>query len=276
MQNNQTLFLPQCVIITGASSGIGKAFAYEIAKHGSTACLILIARRKTELEKIQTDIQSRFPSLKVIIKTCDLTEFSERQALCSDLLQTFKPTLLINNAGMGDWGDFANVDRISIQRQIALNQTCLVDLTYRLLKARTLKEILNVGSLASFQAIPSMAIYAATKSFVQSWSRALHHELRAQGITVTLVSPGGTRTEFIDKANLGHAAKKADKIMQTPEQVAQIALRALKQRRIEVIPGWVNVLSAWLARFLPKVWVERSAQRLYGKQIKEIDDVKGK
>jgi short-subunit dehydrogenase len=264
-QKHQTTSLPfQFVIVTGASSGIGQAIAESLAKRG--AHLLLVARRVDRLEALRVELEKKY-SVQVKCLSLDLTTENVGKTLVDYCLQqNFPIEALVNNAGFGSWGRFDTMSEADIFGQIKLNNEALVELTHAVLpyflKAKK-GYLLNVGSIASYQAIPTFAIYAATKSFVLSFTRALHHELKPQGITVTLLSPGATASEFIDRAGLEHARKKAEKVEMSCESVAELAVQGWLKGKIEVVPGAINQLTELAAKFLPKRFIESTAAKVY-------------
>jgi uncharacterized protein len=145
---------------------------------------------------------------------------------------------------------------------VAVTQLCHVFLP--MLKKNKPAYILNIASTSAYQSVPMLSVYSATKSFVLSFSRGLHHELKSTGISVTCVSPGPTDTDWVSRANIGgKALKMADKFNMTPAQVANIAVEAMLNKKTEVVTGVVNKLGVFMAWLLPKKVVEKSAHNLY-------------
>ena len=242
-------------LITGASSGIGAAFARKLAKRGRN--VLLVARSEDNLIALCNEI-GRASGIRAQYLVMDLSEPDAAQRL---LEETQKRELiidmLVNNAGFGSMGDFGKLDLANELEIIDLNVKSLVDLTHRFLgpmRERRQGTIINVASTAGFQAVPFMATYAATKAFVLSFSQALWEENRPHGIHVLALCPGVTDTNFF-------AASKIDRppmrTVQTPEEVVDGALRALARGKGAVITGWTNWLTIEAERFVPRAFVTR-------------------
>ena len=189
------------IIITGASSGFGEAFAGTLAPH--TAELVLIARNEAALRQLAAAQEKRHPGLHASVLPCDLADETSLNTLISRL-DSLPPgrTLLINNAGAGDYGDFADGRWEKIRSLLRLNVESLTRLCHALIPVmkRNGGDIINLSSLGALLPIPDFAVYAATKAYVLSYSRALGEELRRRRIFVTAVCPGPVDTEFFGKA----------------------------------------------------------------------------
>lgn len=220
-------FRSQTTVITGASSGIGSALARGLAAAGSD--LVLVARRRDRLESLAAELRDAYDT-QVTVIAADLATPRPGLALRSELRRRgVTITSLVNNAGFGTDGAFANEDPDRLADEIALNVAAVVDVTHALLddlRAANHGVLLNVTSDAAYQPIPGMAVYSASKAFVLSFTEALWGELRGSGIRVLAFAPGLTRTEFFD--TLGTEQYPGN--FQTPEQVAAAALRALARR----------------------------------------------
>jgi short-subunit dehydrogenase len=259
------------VLITGASQGIGRALAESFAKRGAN--LLLVSRSEGRLREVAQALEKKYPHIRAQVCAMDLAKSDSAKKLksfCED--NNFAVDTLVNNAGYGVWGKFSE---LSLQEQLdclQVNSTSLVQLTYEflpLLKANAKPgqaRILNVSSMTAYQAIPTFAIYAASKAFVLSFSRAIHHELKPEGVVVTALVPGTTESGFIDRAGIKHTEDKAKKVMMTAEVVAEVGVRALEAGKIEVIPGGLNILMAGVTRLLSKNILETAAQSIYRKQ----------
>lgn len=253
------------VLVTGASQGIGAALAHEFAKRGGD--LILTARSQNRLEQVAEECR-KLGSKNVRVLPADLSN-PESWNQIVQAATDFKINTLVNNAGYGLWGDFAEIPLEELQKNMRLNMDSLVALTHRLIPV--LKEsprgyILNVASTTAYQALPTFAVYAATKSFVLSWSRAIHHELKKQGVWVTALVPGATDTGFIGRAGLQHMEKTAKKVSMTSKDVAKFGIENLLRGRNEAIPGFLNKFSAQMIPLVPKKWVEKAAASIYVKK----------
>jgi uncharacterized protein len=252
-------------LITGASKGIGKAIAGLLAARGYD--LLLVARSSDLLEKTATEIHSatnrdcRWLALDLagdhaaedVFEWCNANQFNV--------------SILVNNAGYGLSGKFEKYSPAEHAEMLHVNIITLTKLT-RLFLPGLLKQnagyILNIGSSASYQAVPFLSAYAASKAYVLSFSRGLYQELKKTNVSVTCVCPGPTDTNFVNRANVGPKGQKtAERFNMTPEAVAHIAVESLFSRKPEVITGGMNKLSAFGAWLLPKNMVEGIAKKLY-------------
>ena len=242
-------------LITGASAGIGRQFARQLA--GRARSMILVARREDSLVELADELQREHPNLRIHIRKVDLADLGELQ----DLLQWLDREkadvdLLINNAGLGDSGPFANSDPVRNSEMTLVNVTALTSLTRHLVPQMITKHrggILNVSSSAGFLPIPGSAVYAATKAYVTSFSEALRAELRETGVSVCAVCPGPVVTEFQRVARRENAkAEVGPKFLVVPEeQVVRDALAALEADRPLVVPGFAMKILMLVARVTP-------------------------
>ena len=242
-------------LITGASAGLGREFAQQLAPRARA--LVLVARRTDRLEELRAELTQRRPELKVHIHAVDLSKHKSVSELCGWLEQeSLAIDFLINNAGVGDRGPFATADFGRVNEMAQLNVVSLTLLTHRLLPAMIAGKrgaVLNVSSSASFLPIPGMAVYAATKAYVTSFSEALRMELRGSGIRVGALCPGPVHTEF------DTVARRADDTRQaTPEftyvpaeEVVRAALLGIERDQPIVIPGLAMKLAMFLVRLTP-------------------------
>jgi len=244
-------------LITGASSGIGAAFARRLAALGRN--VFLVARSEDKLITLCNEL-GRISSIRAQYLVTDL---SQPNSVANLLEETKKRGLnidmLINNAGFGSMGDFTKLDIARELNMIVLYIKALVELTYRfLIPMRELKQgtIINVASTAGFQPVPFMATYAATKAFVLSFSQALWEENRKHGVHVMGLCPGVTETNFFEAANIDRPPMR---VAQTPEDVVATALRALARNKSIVVSGWANLLMIESERFVPRSLVVRLA-----------------
>ena len=243
-------------LITGASAGLGVEFARQLAKRGDA--LVLAARRKDRLESLAKELGN---ARAVAI---DLSAPDAAERLMADLAAAGEQVgTLINNAGFGLWGRIAQQDPARLREMIDLNVGTLTDLCRAVVPGmigRKLGGILNVASTAAFQAGPGMAVYFATKAYVLSLTEALHEELRPQGIKVTCLCPGPTRTEFGDVAGFGNRLGKAfERMSMTAEDVVEKGLSGLERNRAIVVTGAMNKAGAQATRFLPRAWLRKIA-----------------
>ena len=252
-------------LVTGASKGIGKSIALELAK--SKYDLLLTARSADLLKEVAEEIQKSFP-VQIRFLALDLSENNAPKKLYDWCIENNYPvSVLVNNAGYGISGLFGdsslekNINLLQLNI-IALTQLCQLFLP--VLKQQSAAYILNVASTASYQAIPHLTVYAASKSYVQSFSRGLAEELSKTTVSVTCISPGPTDTDWAKTASVpAKALKLATKLNMTPESVAVIAVKAMFAKKTEVIPGFINNVGVLMAWLLPKKLVERSAGNLY-------------
>jgi hypothetical protein len=252
-------------LITGASKGIGKEIAIELAKKKYD--LILIARSASQLENTAKEINEKY-AVKVDFLATDLSASdSARDVFKWVEEKNYKVSVLVNNAGYGAAGDFEkftieqNRDMMNLN-MITLTEMCQVFLP--MLKRHTEAYILNIASSTAYQALPQMAIYAATKIFVLNFSRALKYELKDSSVSVTCISPGATDTNFNERADIPAKARKAaEKVAMTPQEVAKISVEAMFAGKTEVIPGFINKLAAFLAWIAPKGITEKVAAGIY-------------
>lgn len=242
-------------LITGASAGIGREFAKQLA--GRASLLILVARRQERLEQLRAELQAEHPQLRIEVRSTDLAETAEIASLLDWIAaEKFSLDLLVNNAGLGDLGSFASAEMEKLDRIMLVNMVALTRLTRSLLPALIAQKrgaILNVSSSASFLPMANFAVYAATKAYVTSFSEALRSELRGTGVSVTALCPGPVQTEFTEVAHRdGGGADFGPAIVYVPvEEVVHAALRGLEHDRAIVIPGWAMKMGMALVRLTP-------------------------
>ena len=241
-------------LVTGASSGIGLELARLAAADGYN--LVLVARGATRLDALATELQARH-GLEALSLATDLAERDSTDRLVASLAaRTIVPALLINNAGIGSYGLHQDVPLAAEQEVLDLNVVALTRLTRLLLPAMLARgsgRILNVASTAAFQPGPYMAVYYASKAYVLHYSEALGHELAGQGITVTALCPGPTRSGFQARAGMQASRLLRGLVpMTSAEAVARSGYRGLLAGRRVVVPGLVNWLMAESMRFTPR------------------------
>jgi len=241
-------------LVTGASAGLGVEFARQLSKRGYR--LVLAARRKERLEELAKELG------KARAVAIDLSKSNAVGKLMADVEANGETVdLLVNNAGFGLIGRFAELDSKRERQMIDLNVGALTELCRAVAPAmieRRSGAILNVASTAAFQPGPKMAVYFATKAFVLSLSEALHEELKPHGVHVTCLCPGPTRTEFGDVAGFGGNGMFDRVAMESPEVVAA-GLKGLDKNRAVVVPGLVNKITAASTRFAPRPVVRKIA-----------------
>ena len=237
-------------LITGASSGIGEAFAHRLAAESHN--LVLVARSEEKLRILCDELRGKHKITAHFI-AIDLIDFEADERL---FRETEKHGLevdwLINNAGFGSAGDFATLDLERELEMINLNVCALVALTHRYLqkmRERGRGTIVNVSSAAGFQPIPFMATYAATKAFVSSFSEAIAEENRPFGIQVLALCPGPTKTNFFEASNIKYPVQV--KGHQTVDEVVDTAMDAIRTGRTKVVSGWANYIGSILGTLVP-------------------------
>jgi hypothetical protein len=259
-------FLGCTALITGASSGIGRVIARQIASRAHA--LVLVARNLEHLEAFKADLIAEHPRLNVFVYGLDLRDGPKTDAFVSWLAENnLRVNFLVNNAGHGDYGDFETADWEKTESMIALNITALTRLTHRLiptLKSFEDSAILNVSSVAGFIPIPQMAVYAATKAYVTSFSEALRIELRDSGISVTTLCPGPTPTGFSDAARRSpqDTGVTPDFLRIPTAQVVREALLGVAGDRARVIPGWKVAAGVALVGLLPMLLLRFGLARM--------------
>ncbi len=241
-------------LITGASSGIGEAFARELAANKNE--LVIVARSEEKLNQLACQLQEQH-KIKVEVIAKDLTKASATQ----ELFDTVKSKgivvdTLINNAGFGDYGEFADTDGKRQIQMVQLNIIALIDLTHKFLpqmRQRGSGNIINISSIAGFQPIPYLSVYAATKAFVLSFSESLWAENRQYGVRVLVVCPGPTETNFFNEANFPTSFTGKTSKVATPEEVVCDTLKALKADKPTVVSaGTLGKIIVNMPRFLPR------------------------
>jgi len=255
-------------IVTGASKGLGKAIAFALAGKGYD--VLLVARSAHLLEEAAKGIRNVY-STKTFTLSLDLSDTDSANKIVNWCKQyNFQPSVLVNNAGYACWGMF---DELSLEEQRAMLQVnvgSLLSLTHLLipdLKNHPRAYILNVSSTSAFQPLPTMAVYAASKVFVRSFTKSLRYELRNTSISVTCLTPGPVDTEFINRAGMQVMKPTAKKFEMPPEDVAQAAIKGMFNKKVEVIPGFTNALSGKLSNLIPDKWLIKIAAGIYEKFV---------
>ena len=253
---------PPTALITGASSGIGRALARVFARDGYA--LVLVARRLAVLEELAAEL-SRDHGVTVRVMAIDLAEPDAAMRLFADLQQSgVVVDVLVNNAGFGMQGAFAALPADRQLQMIHLNVTALTALTRLLLPSmleRGKGGVLNVGSTAGFQPGPFMAVYYATKAFVVSFSEAIADEFTGTGVVVSCLAPGATATRFAAEAGATRSRLFSGDMM-SAEEVARIGYDAWKGGKPLVIAGLRNRVSQMLVRIMPRAYVRGVVRRL--------------
>jgi short-subunit dehydrogenase len=247
----------EVTLITGASAGLGAEFARQCAARGEE--LALVARRRDRMEALAAEIGG-----KVHVFEADLAREGAAASLIAELAaEGLGVDTLINNAGFGLAGKFADRPLARLSEMIDLNCRTLVELCHLVLPAmreRRRGGILNVASTAAFQPGPNMAVYYATKAFVLSFTEALHHELKGTGIRVSALCPGPTESEFGEVAD--SKSPTLERMKGPADIVVRAGLRGLARNKAVVIPGLANKVTAQASRFLTRAAMRRIVGRI--------------
>jgi uncharacterized protein len=254
-------------LITGASKGIGKAIAINLAQKGHA--VLLVARSEQLLKELSEEISQQY-NVATAYFAIDLAHSAAPKAILDWCLEhNYQVDMLINNAGYGLNGlleDYSLEEHLAMMQ---LNMNSLVALTYLFLpqlKKVPRAFIGNIASGAAYQSVPGLNTYAATKSFVLSFSRGLAYELRNSTVSVSCVCPGATDTDFANRANVTNAKaiKMAKKFNMSPSDVAALAVEGILSGKVEIVPGFINKITKILANLLPDRLLEKSAADIYG------------
>ncbi|MDT0651546.1 SDR family NAD(P)-dependent oxidoreductase [Autumnicola edwardsiae] len=256
------------VLITGATSGIGKALAHKFAGNGYD--IIAVSRNEDELNKITSEIQNQY-GVEVFSIKKDLAQDGAAKEVYSEVKQTKRTVnILVNDAGVGQRGNFVDIPTEKDSEIIHLNVLALAQLTKLYAKEMVERDegrILNLGSIAGFQPGPMMAIYHATKAFVVSFSEALATELKdmKSAVTVTCLCPGPTDTNFFSRADMENTNVVAnkDKLMESPHKVAEEGYEALMKGERIHIPGASNKVMTFTRRVIPKSLQAKIQKKFY-------------
>jgi short-subunit dehydrogenase len=249
-------YFAECtVLITGASAGIGREFARQLAQ--VVGSLILVARRQDRLKTLELELKLINPKLEIFVQQVDLQNEEEVGRFCDWLEESgLTVDVLINNAGLGDYGRFNDADWHRIRAMLQVNMVALTCLTYRILPAMRKAgggAILNVSSIAGLLPVPNCAVYAATKAYVTSFSEALRAELRPLNISVTALCPGPVPTEFQEVAarNSDQETISVNLLTVPVQEVVRQALNAVSRHRARVVPGIMVQIAAATILFIP-------------------------
>jgi short-subunit dehydrogenase len=235
--------------ITGASSGIGLSFAKQLAQQGFN--LILLARRKDRLKTIASELESEY-SIRCEIIQADLSEIDDIKKTVDYIRQLNDLDVLVNNAGFGTYGYFADVPIEKSLGMLNVHLTATIQFTHAAIKGMLKRKrgvIINVSSIGSFALTPGNVVYDATKSFLNTFSENLMLEIQDMDIRIQALCPGFTRTEFHEVGDLRNYDRKTipDSMWMSPDEVARLSLKALGNgKKIVYIPGWKKRLSKWI------------------------------
>jgi short-subunit dehydrogenase len=254
-------------LITGSSNGIGYEMAKVHAEKGDN--LVLVARCKSKLDELKKELEEKY-KIKIYTIGKDLSVPGAALEVFDELKrQNISVDYLINNAGFGDFGLFAECDWHKQEQMINLNITTLAHLTWLLLPDminRKSGKILNVASTASFQPGPTMSVYFASKAFVLSFSEAINNEVKEHGITVTALCPGGTHSGFQAAASSQEGKHFEGKNFATSGEVAEFGYRAMMKGKAVAIHGLKNTIMANSVRFAPRSLVVKVTRNIQAKK----------
>lgn len=245
-------------LVTGASAGIGEAFARRLAAEGTA--LVLVARDAQRLQALADELEAAH-GVEVEVLAADLADRDSAMRVAERISAEPTIDLLVNNAGVGSKGDFAELRLDGELRQIDVNITALVRLTHAAIAQMTDRgagTVINVSSMSGLQPVPSMATYGGTKAFVNSFTDAIHEETRGTGVNAMSVMPGFVRTGFQERTgNPDGFPQVPDFVVLTPEQVARDALDAARNGRAESVPGRGYRIAAVLLGVTPRSVLRR-------------------
>ncbi|BAY23502.1 short-chain dehydrogenase/reductase SDR [Calothrix sp. NIES-2100] len=269
MNNTPKIQRQKTALITGAASGIGYQLAYIFGRNNYN--LVLVDKNEEKLNEIADEFPKKF-SIFVKILAKDLSIPTSPTEIFTELQQSsIKVDVLVNNAGFGTYGVFAETDLTTELKMLQVNIVSLTHLTKLFLKDMVEQgygKILNVASVAAFQPGPLMAVYFATKAYVLSFSEAIANELEGTGVSVTVLCPGPTATEFQKTAAMEDSKIASVNRMMDTERVAKIGYRSLMANKIVVIPGLRNKILTESVRFTPR--------NLVTKVVKSMHELKNK
>lgn len=251
-------------VMTGASQGLGEAMALELAGRGFG--IIAVARNRAGLDRV-AEACGALNGERTQVITADLAD-EQATHNAADAITALRLPIeaLVNNAGYAVWGRFADQPLDAHHSMLQVNMMAPVILTHRLLpvmRQQPRSYILNVGSMAGYAAVSTLAGYSGSKAFVRLWSRGLRQDLHGTGTYVTCVCPGTVLTGFTARAGMQALDQLAKKFGSSPEAVAKEAVKAMLAGRAEVVPGVMDSLTAQLMKLLPEALIEKVASGIY-------------
>lgn len=253
------------ILVTGASSGIGRALARLLAVRAET--LVLVARRRERLQALADELRAARPGLKVSVKSCDLADPAAATQLAEEVESELGTVdVLVNNAGLGDFELFEHTQFEKLERMIQVNVLALTRLTHHFLPRMLLRArggILNVSSGLGLTFLPGFAAYGASKHFVTAFSEALRLELHGTGVVVSQLCPGPVATEFLELSGNPTGREIPSAIQLSAERCAELALRGFARGRALIVPGLLMKLVIGLGRITPR-WMRRVFYRWIG------------
>lgn len=259
-------------VITGASSGIGRALARTFARQGHA--VLAVARREERLQGLCQEMAQEHAA-PVHCLPLDITADGAPQAVFEEAVRVFgKVHVLINNAGMSPYQEFQDLNFEHLRQILALNVLAITELCYlfipHMLAHGEPSHVVNVGSVGGYAPLPKFSVYTGSKHYVRVFTNLLYHEYRHTNIQVSALHPGGVLTEF--PALAGQRIKKsAQKTMQTPERVAEIAYPAILKGQRVIVPGAINKLAVFMGKILPFPWAIRVMELIYDQTVEQTD-----
>jgi uncharacterized protein len=238
----------QVALITGASSGIGKAIAKKLVKEGYT--IFLHGRNETKLNEIASEIGNKNGKAEVFI--ADLTKNDERNQFIVNVEEKCScPDIIINNAGFGYYGYFHQMSRTTIHQMAALMMDSIMEIDYHFIPLMLEKgqgHIIHISSISGALPNQGISMYSAVKAFLDTFATSLYRELRGSGVMISLIRPGAVRTSFFERAeNLDHGGKIPGGLISiSPDRVAESVWRNIKHpKRVRYVPGWMLITKFW-------------------------------
>lgn len=255
------------ILITGASSGIGKQCAIMFAQKGFN--LVLISRNIESLKELKEDIQ-KSNDIEIDCFSCDLSkEDGPNQVFEYCKTNNVKIDVLINNAGFGDYGKFIDGDINKYTNMIDLNDRSLVKMCYLFMNdLKNGGHIINIASIAAFMPGPYMAVYYASKAFVLNFSLAINEELKKDNVRVSAICPGPVRTSFWQKANTSMSETKEKYFARSPKQIANTVFKAYEKRKVVIVDGLINKIIVFFTRFIGRGLLSKIVSNAHNKLLK--------
>ncbi|MDF9797085.1 short-subunit dehydrogenase [Catalinimonas alkaloidigena] len=250
-------------LISGATSGFGREFVKLFTQDGYD--VILVARHEQDLQKVANDVKAKHPNRNATVIAKDLSVPGSAQELYEEVnAKNLMVDVLVNDAGFGSHGNFIDTDLEKEQKIMHLNMLSLVELTKLFLRdmvKRNEGKILQLASVVSFMPVPKMAVYAASKAFVLSFTEALQYELKDTKVTMTALCPGAGDTEFFERANAEDTRMVQDTSLSDPAKVARDGYEALMNGDKRVVSGAKNKIQAFITNFVPDIFLPKVCPR---------------